>query len=95
MVFAKWCLLKGVDRAVAERMVQLGDEVTKLLNQILTMGQPRLPGDEFDAARLAVGTIAVSVQMDVLRPVYLRYRDLDKYGHFRRLDQAPPPGNLG
>jgi hypothetical protein len=78
-----------MDRSIAERMIQSGDEATIRLNEALVMGQGALPGEEFEAMRLAVGTILVSIQMDVLRSVYTRYPDLDRFGYFRRGDGAP------
>jgi hypothetical protein len=73
-----------MDRDIATKMIAAGDRATEALNDILLMGESVLTLDESHAMKLAVGTILVSVQMDVLRAVYAQYPDLDRFGYFHR-----------
>ena len=73
-----------MDRSMAERMIQAGDDATERLNELLRTAEGLVSPDEFEVMRRAVATIVVEIQMDVLRPVHARYPELDRFGYFRR-----------
>jgi hypothetical protein len=79
-----------MDRSVAGRLVASAEAAIGNLHDLLTEAQSVLTSEEFEAVRLAIAKILVSIEMDVLRPVYLQHRDLDKHGYFRRESTAGP-----
>ena len=72
-----------MDREAAESVVSSIEAATEQLNIALRLAQERFDKEDFEEFRSAVATVLVELQANVLRPVYLHHRDLDKHGYLR------------
>lgn len=72
-----------MEKNEAIQIVHIADEASASLNQALALGQKYLSNEAFLEMRAEVGRMLVNIQLDVLRPVYLQFPDLDRYGYFR------------
>jgi len=72
-----------MEREAAESVVSSIEAATEQLNIALRLAQERFDKEDFEEFRSAVATVLVELQANVLRPVYLHHRDLDKHGYLR------------
>ena len=71
-----------MEKGIAERILAHGNEASGQLHDLLIVAQAVLPPGDFETVRRAVGHILVSIQTEVLKPVYVQYPELDKHGYF-------------
>ena len=68
-----------MEKGIAERILAHGNEASGQLHDLLVVAQAVLTPDDFETVRRAVGHILVSIQTEVLKPVYVLHPELDKH----------------
>jgi hypothetical protein len=86
-----------MEKQLAQEILAFAEAATESLNKGLVLAKEKCSESDFNQIRSAVANILVAIQADLLKSVYARYPDLDKFGYRRSQsrDQAtsllPPP----
>ena len=72
-----------MEKRVAQEILSLAEAATESLNKSLLLAKEHCDEGDFNQIRSAVANVLVAIQADMLKPVYARYPELDKFGYRR------------
>lgn len=72
-----------MEKHVAQEILSLAEAATENLNRSLILIKEHSSESDFNQARKAVANTLVAIQTELLKSVYAKYPEFDKFGYHR------------